>query len=492
MNAFAQTRRRARAVGAMAFLLSGLLLQAALEASPASGASQTARQLNVLFIVADDLNNSLGCYGHPVVKSPNLDRLARHGVRFERAYCNYPVCNASRASFLSGLRPETTRVLDNETPTRRYIGDAPMLPEHFRRHGYRTLKVGKIFHTGDAFEDPRSWDVDIRENDTAKNPPAEQILRPFGARGMILKARDEETWDGFVARKSVALLEEALAANQPFFLAVGFRRPHAPYIAPEKYFALYDAAKLKPRAGPPGHVTNIPPLALTYKLGDPAFPTGSLAGETIAAYYASVSFMDAQVGLLLDALDRHRLWERTVVVFLSDHGYHLGEHGGLWHKMTLFEESAAAPLMVAAPGRKAGVSSPRLVEFVDVYPTLVELCGLPGVTPLEGRSFAPLLQNPRRPWKQAAFTVVARARTELSDAPARGTEWKKQLDPNWLGRTVRTERWRYTEWPDGTSELYDHRTDPYEYVNLALAPKHQRTVAELKSLLRRGGQTAVP
>lgn len=461
-----------------------------LGASPPRTANAPSRgPLNVLLIVADDLNRDLGCYGHPVVRSPNLDRLAQRGVRFARAYCNYPVCNPSRVSFLSGLRPETTRVLDNHTPTRAFMPDAVMLPEYFRRHGYRTLKVGKIFHTGPEFEDPRSWDVDIREDETAKSPPREQILRPFGERGFILKARDEDTWDGFVARKAVALMEQAVREGQPFFVAAGFRRPHAPYIAPEKYFALYDPSKLQPRLGPTGHVTNIPPLALTYKLGDPALPMDK-AGETIAAYYASISFMDAQVGVLLEALDRGGLWARTVVVFVSDHGYHLGEHGGLWHKMTLFEEATGTPLIVVAPGCLAGAATERLVELVDLYPTLTELCGLPTPSGLAGKSFAPLLSHPRLRWKNAVFTVVARARTIPSAESGAPGEWKRRLDPEWLGRTVRTERWRYTEWPDGTAELYDHQKDPFEYSNLAGRRKFAHTVAELRALLHESRSTS--
>src|SRR5262249_36358235 len=201
--------------------------------------SAEAQKLNVLLIVADDLNNNLGCYGHPVVKSPNIDRLASRGMRFDRAYCNYPVCNASRTSFLSGRRPSTTHIVDNATPTRTFLGDTVFLPEYFRRQGYRTIKVGKIFHTGDQFEDPRSWDVDIREKTQAKNPPAEQILRKQGPTGIVLRTADENTWDGFVARKAAQLLEECAKEGKPFFVAAGFRRPHAPYIAPEKYYALY-------------------------------------------------------------------------------------------------------------------------------------------------------------------------------------------------------------------------------------------------------------
>ncbi len=443
--------------------------------------SCAAQPLNVLFIVADDLNVNLGCYGHLVVKSPNIDRLAARGTWFAAAYCNYPVCNPSRVSFLSGRRPDTTGIVDNVTPTRTFLKDTVMLPEHFRKNGYRTLKVGKIFHTGDGWEDPRSWDLDIRENSTSKKPPQAQILREQGPRGIVLNAKDEDTWDGFVARKAAALMKEAAASGKPFFLAAGFRRPHAPYIAPQKYFALYDPAQLTPRLGPPEHLKNIPPLALTYTFGDRAFPTEA-PGATIAGYYASITFMDAQVGLLLDALDRLNLSERTVIVFFGDHGYHLGEHGGLWHKMTLFDEGTRVPLIVAAPGRNPGQVSRRLVELVDVYPTLCELCGLKQPEGLEGLSVVPLLDRPERPWKQAVFTVVSRGKTK------KATEG---LDRNVMGRTALGERWRYTVWPDGGEELYDHQNDPYEYANLARNPRYAEALAGQKKLLAQGWKAAL-
>ncbi len=383
-------------------------------ADQAASANDLARP-NVLFIVSDDLNNSLGCYGNPVVKSPNIDRLAARGMRFERAYCNYPVCNASRTSFLSGRRPETTGVLDNATPTRSHLKDAVFLPELFLQHGYRTIKVGKIFHTGDEFEDPRSWDTDIRETKQAKNPPAEQVLRRQGPKGIVLRAKDEDTWDGFVARRAVELMQEAATSGKPFFVAAGFRRPHTPYIAPEKYYALYHPDELRPRSGPADHLAKIPDLALTYRIGvNPRFPE-KRPGDTIAAYYAAISYMDAQVGLLLDALDRLGLTDRTIVIFTSDHGYHLGEHGGLWHKLSLFDECARIPLIVAVPGNKPGTSL-RLVESVDLYPTLADLCGLPPPVDLEGTSFKPLLDDPTRPWKQAVFTVVSRPAKNCSPA----------------------------------------------------------------------------
>jgi len=430
--------------------------------------------LNVLYILSDDLNTSLGCYGHPFVKSPNIDRLAARGVRFEHAYCNYPVCNPSRTSFLSGKRPDTTGVVDNATPTRTFLKDSVMMPEHFRRNGYTAIKVGKIFHTGDKFEDPRSWDVDIREDRTAKNPPAEQLARTEGCGGVVLRAKDEDTWDGFVARKAAELMEKAVKDGKPFFVAAGFRRPHAPYIAPEKYFALYDPDKLHPRPGPPEHLANIPDLALTYRLGEKKFPEKN-PGDTMAAYYASISFMDAQVGVLLDALDRLKLRDNTIVVFHSDHGYHLGEHGGLWHKVCLFEETTRVPLIVAAPGKKEGATSPSLVELVDVFPTLTELCGLQTPVDLDGKSFAPLLSTPDRAWKQAVFTVVSRG---MGEGPA------KKLDAAKLGRTVLTAEWRYTEWHDGSAELYHHPDDPFEYANLAKDPSHAKKVAKMQALLR--------
>jgi iduronate 2-sulfatase len=461
-----------------AFLLTTLTVSTAF-AAPAGA------RWNVLYIVSDDLNDNLGCYGNLVVKSPYIDRLAARGMRFDRAYCNYPVCNPSRTSFLSGRRPDTTRVLDNETPTRSHLRDTVFLPEFFRQNGYRTIKVGKIYHTGDAFEDPRSWDVDIRETKQAKSPPAEQVLRRQGPNGIVLRAKDEDTWDGFVACKAVELMQEAAAKGTPFFIAAGFRRPHTPYIAPERYYALYNPDDLQPRPGPPEHLAKVPDLALTYRTGiNPKFPV-QRPGDTIAAYYAAISFMDAQVGLLLQALDRLDLWDRTIVVFQSDHGYHLGEHGGLWHKLTLFEECARAPLIVAAPGRKPGACL-RLVEMVDIYPTLADLCGFRMQEELEGTSFKPLLDDPTRPWKRAAFTVVSRPR------PDRQKGGPKFGDALSLGRTVFDGRWRYTEWPDGSAELYDHYHDPFEYENLVAEPGRSAQLAKMKKLLGDGWKAAQP
>ncbi len=307
-------------------------------------AAETDR-LNVLFIVADDMNNRLDCYGADV-KSPSLDELARHGTRFDRAYCQVSVCNPSRVSFLSGLRPDKTGVYTLVEPTRSHLGDWVMLPEYFRKNGYFTAGVGKVFHTGLGFEDPRSWDVEIPE--FGKRPPVDQIVKwgnPDGPGDHTtdwawLKTPDEQTPDGIVARKAVELMKQAQRDHTPFFIAAGFRRPHAPYAAPQQYFELYPLDRIKLADAPPaGYATKLLPAAVNYP--PPAKPLTNLEQrELIAAYYACNSFVDAQVGVLLKALDDLKLWDNTVVVFFSDHGYHLGEHGGLWHKMSLFEECA--------------------------------------------------------------------------------------------------------------------------------------------------------
>jgi len=462
-----------------------ILLAASALAVASRADEPTATRLNVLHIVADDLNVDLGCYGDPTVKSPNIDRLAARGVRFDRAYCNYPVCNPSRTSFLSGKRPDTTGVVDNVTPTRTRLVDSVMLPQFFRRHGWRTEKVGKIFHTGDRFEDPPSWDFDLRETKEAKQPPASQVVRKIKGGGVVLDADDADTWDGKVARKSVELLEAAARGGKPFYIATGFRRPHGPYIAPRKYHDLYPLEAMTWPAEPPGYPSGVPRLAFTYPPGKPTLPESGRA-RVMSAYYASISFMDAQVGVLIDALDRLKLWDTTIVVFQSDHGYHLGDHGGLHHKMTLFEEGVRVPLIVVAPGVKPGLVSPGLVELVDLYPTLADLCGLEPPVDLEGTSFRPLLDDPGRPWKSATFAVVGRR-----DPPEGGGNGEK-LDMNYMGRTVRTDRWRYTEWPDGTAELYDQQADPRDYANLADRPEHAATRSRLKATLAAGWRGALP
>jgi iduronate 2-sulfatase len=453
--------------------------------------ARAAERRNVLFIVADDMNTALGCYGDKIVRTPNIDALGRRGVVFDHAYCQYPLCQPSRTSFLSGRRPETTKVYTLVTPTRQYLGDTVFLPEHFRKQGYYTAHVGKVYHTGgDEFEDARSWDEEFREY--GKTPPPETVLRAGkepGPKGHtfewdILKSTDEQTPDGFVARKSVELMEKAVQQNKPFFLGVGFRRPHAPYAAPQKWFDLYPPAQIPLPYGNSADYARLLPAAINHEAPDQPL-TPKVIREHIAAYYACNSFIDAQVGHVLDAVGRLNLWGNTSIVFLGDNGYHLGDHGGLWHKSTLFEQAAHIPLIAWSPDRKGlGQRSSRLVELVDLYPTLTELSGLSKPDGLEGTSFVPLLDNPKRPWKKAAFSTMGRGKDR--------TEAAKDIE--FLGQSVRTERWRYTEWDGGKQgiELYDESEDPLELHKLSGQKEYAKVEQEMKGILRAGWRGALP
>jgi len=433
-------------------------------------------KLNVLFIAVDDLNVSLGCYGHSLVKSPNIDRLAKHGVRFDRAYCQYPLCNPSRSSLLSGFRPDTTKIYDNGIPVRKHFPDVVTLPQLFKNNGYYSARVGKIFHYGvpgqigtSGLDDPPSWNEFVNPSGRDRDEQADVInFTPFihnlGASlaWMSIGGTDEEETDGKVATETIRILREH--KDQPFFMATGFYRPHVPDIATKKYFDLYSVKDIELPMGPMEHFANIPSLAMTVKP-----PNYGLDGDKLRlfkrAYFASISFVDAQVGRVLDELERLKLADHTVVVLFGDHGWLLGEHGQ-WQKMCLFEESVRVPLIILMPGAKGnGHPSPRTVELVDLYPTLADLCGLPAPATLEGKSLRPLLNQPKCAWTAPAYTQVVHAKK--------------------MGRSVRTERWRYTEWNGGKDglELYDHDHDPHEWRNLANDSKYAGTVEEMKKLL---------
>ena len=445
-----------------------------------SAPAAPARPLNVLFIAVDDMNNDLGCYGHPLVKSPNIDRLAARGLRFERAYCQFPLCSPSRSSLMTGLRPDTTRVFDLQYHFRQGLPDVVTLPQMFMRNGYYVARVGKMYHYGNpgdigtpGLDDKVSWmerfnpagrDHTTLELDVINYTPGHGL----GSAMAFLAdptGQDAQHTDGKVADQAIHLME--LHKDHPFFIGAGFYKPHCPWITPKKYFDLYKLDDITLPTITTNTPREYPAMALASTRPWPYFGiSADKARECKLAYYAAISFVDAQIGRLLDAVDRLGLRDNTIIVFWSDHGYHLGEHG-LWFKQSCFEESARVPLIIVVPGQKtAGQASPRLVELLDLYPTLADLTGLTPPKDLQGASLRPLLEEPTAPWSLPAYTQVERARGP--------------------GHSVRTERWRYTEWNFGRggSELYDHQNDPQELHNLAADPAHAEMVAEMKALLK--------
>lgn len=456
-----------------------VLIAAVLAASVAADAAAqpASRRPNVLLIMSDDLNDDMATYGHPIVRTPNIDRLAARGVRFDRAYNQFPLCSPSRVSMLTGLRPDTTRIYDLTTNFRTIHPDVVTLPQMFRRNGYVAARVGKIYHYGNpgqigtsGLDDPASWDavVNPRGIDKDEEPVLTNLLPNRGLGSTLAfyasPAPDEQHTDGKVAAETIALLETH--KDRPFFIAAGFYRPHCPYIAPRKYFDLYPLEKIAVPKFTAEQIADLPQPALWTRPPNWDVPEEGLR-QSIQAYYASITFMDAQVGRILDALDRLKLRDNTIVVFVSDHGYHLGDKGQ-WMKMSLFERSARQPLIIAAPRLKRGATT-RLVELIDVYPTLAELTGLAPAPGLQGRSLVPLLADPRARWDRPAFTQVTRG-------PAQD---------RFMGYSVRTEKWRYIEWDEGKrgAQLYDEVADPAEMKNLAGDPKYASVVGEMRQLL---------
>jgi len=440
------------------------------------GRCAAAEQPNVLFIVADDLRDTLGCYGNTAVKTPNLDRLAARGVRFDRAYVQYPVCNPSRSSFLSGLRPDQTGITDNGTILRDKLPEVVTFPQLLKESGWQSVAFGKIYHLGGGRNEalrrkwmdlPKSWDSAqaFEATATGKQALAGRNLtegKLKWCQWAMADGGDDDQADGQNARAAVEFIEQAGA--KPWLLSVGFHKPHDPFIAPKKYFDLYPTESLKLYQDPKS-MTPAPPLAVGFGDYGREFAkfTEVERKEFLRAYYAGVSFMDAQVGRVLEALDRRQLWDKTVVIFISDHGYHLGERQW-WNKNTLFERSTRAPLIIAAPGVKAGVVK-GIVEFVDLYPTITDLCGVKPPPGLAGQSLRPWLRDPARPGKEAAYTIVTRG-------------------PNQRGESIRTDRWRFTLWSDGGKELYDHASDPQETSNLAATSGMEKVITELTAKLK--------
>jgi uncharacterized sulfatase len=429
------------------------------------------------------MNTALGCYGHPVVKTPHVDALAGRGVRFERAYCQFPLCGPSRASLLTGMRPDSTRVLGNEIDFRNYHPDCITLPQLFKNSGWYSAREGKMFHMNvpggvgsPKYQDEASWNHSVSPQGLElKTLGGGRRLSPPGVgHGMqwISAGTPAGQADTNAADHALALLEQHAA--QPFFLGLGFIRPHLPFVAPSAFFDMYPLGAMAVPKNPPGDLDDIPAAAKSVRphLWNDMRMDEPRIREALRGYYASTSFMDDQVGRVLGGLRRMGLADNTIVVFWGDHGWHLGEHTR-WQKMSLMEESARVPLIVAAPGRKGNGSASRsLVEFVDVYPALAELCGLTPPNTIEGQSFVPLLDNPSRGFKKAAFTQL-----KFEDI---------------TGRSVRTDRHRYIRWEGagGGEELYDHRADPGEFTNLAAKPEARQVLERHRAILDAGWRSA--
>ena len=470
------------------FAMSVLVLLVLLAGWPAGAAEPPAGRPNVLLVMCDDLRPALHCYGDTTASSPNIDALAARGVRFSKAYCQFPLCNPSRASLLTGRRPGHTQVRNNGRHFRAVAPDVVTLPQAFRQAGYRVERVGKLYHYGvpaqigtDGLDDPPSWDAvfNPRGRDVTDEPLIFS-LEPgkFGGTVSWLAAEgsDAEQTDGIGAARAVELLEGFAETQKPFFLAVGFYRPHTPYVAPRSWFAQHPPEQIELPQLPADHDAQLPAAALQMRDKKEQRLVGPLGREAVQAYRAAVSFVDAQVGSVVAALRRLKLDDNTIIVFTSDHGYHLGEHG-LWQKRTLFEESARVPLVIVPPpgSAPAGVGTVGVVdhpvELIDILPTVCSLAGVPTPAGIDGRSLvADML---------AACGV---ADVKLATRPAL-TEVEY---PGLRGVSMRTERHRYTLWNGGRlgRQLYDHDTDPHEFHNLADKPEQAATVAQLDRQLR--------
>ncbi len=429
--------------------------------------NQNSSPPNVVMVIVDDLNNTLECYDHPLVKTPNVNRLAEQGILFRNAYCNYAVCNPSRSSFLSGLRPETLGILGNRTPLQSVLGDRITMPNLFRRNGYYTVSIGKVFHGRNEHNDPEAWDeiYNFQTTDLGKQGEGRNLTegKLKWCRWLAAEGTDEDQIDGQTTAKAIEFLEKE--HEQPFFLAVGLAKPHDPFNAPKKYFDLYPIEDCVPPDIPDGWE---PPYKHTLPGETKTFNkfTDQERMEFLRSYYACTSFMDAQLGKIMNTLDEEGLMENTLIVFFGDHGYHLGEHGW-WNKVTIYEKGHNAPLIIyTGDDNVAGKETTAMIEFLDFYPTLTNYCGLDSIPDhLEGMDFGSVLKDPESSFRDHVNSIIRRG--------------------EFLGRTVKTREWRYTEWDDGNkgTELYDQLNDPLEYNDLSGYPEYESVMAKMRSLI---------
>jgi arylsulfatase A-like enzyme len=462
-----------------------------------------AQRKNVLFLIADDLNNMLGCYGDRLAKTPHLDKLAERGTRFDKAYCSFPLCGPSRNSILTGLYPNSTGIQANSLIFRQTIPLQLSMSQAFRQQGYFAGRIGKLYHYNvpnsigtNGHDDPASWELELNGAgvDRLQEHPQIFTLTPkqFGGTlsWLASSAPEEQHTDCIAAKDAEWVLERcARAGERPFFLAVGFFRPHTPYVSPKSYFDQHQESAMPLVQGVAEDRADMPPAALGSAKKEQDGMTDAQRRQCRQAYNASITFMDAQVGKVIAALDRLGLTDKTVIVFTSDHGYHMGEHG-LWQKQSLFEESARVPLLVVAPGgAKGAVAAP--VSQVDLFPTLAELCGVTPPTNLQGQSLVPLLKDAQAQSRGWALTQVVRGGNikRYGASGAVGDKGKR-----FYGYSLRTMRYRYTEWDEGRegAELYDHDTDPKELTNLVKNPDQAENVRLLASQLAAAVKTSLP
>lgn len=458
---------------------------------------------NVLFIVCDDLNSHVSTSGYQPIETPAFEQLAKEGMTFERAYCQYPVCGPSRASFLSGLYPETTTILGNDEDIRELRPGTMSMPEAFKKTGYWTASTGKVFHGFTKYEPGETWDEVVKYNNdemphVAK--PREEFEKQHGSiheqanrelwkerlaslskqtRGQSTPGygpsglKDEQHADGKNAQQVISWLDSKSYGDQPFFIACGIQKPHVPFLAPDSYFEKYPQENLKFHLAPKDFWDQAPHSAIDKRYEGFGFELGiendSLRREYTQAYHACITFIDTQIGKIFAEVKRQGLWENTIIVLTSDHGYQLGEHF-MWGKVTLFEVCARVPMIVRVPGMTpAGSKSKGLIELVDLFPTLAELCSVPIPDETQGKSFVPMLADPTAPGKPVAYTMVKRGEER--------------------GRAIRTHRYRYALWPDG-EELYDLENDPHEYTNLANSTEHRELLEQMRGHLSERYQVA--
>ena len=473
------TKRKRTLLAAGAALLSlvagGCTTNPVLAEQPIPAPAQRQQERpNVLVIIADDMGTRLGTYGFDV-RTPNIDAFAQGAVRFDRAYTQFPICGTSRASFLTGLRPNT---IGPEAIWERYRCTQPdivTLPQYFRQNGYYSARVGKVFHQGvpsdigrDGDDDALAWDEAINPRGVDKDVE-DMVVNATPGLGLGranawlgTQAEDAAHTDGMVASEAIRIMRQRAASGQPFFLTVGFYRPHVPEIAPQQWFDLYPAEQMQLAAETPESLAAVPEAATNTDV--PNLGMSELQQrQMIAAYQAATSQMDMHFGQVMAELERLGLAENTIVMFLGDHGFMLGEHGQ-WQKTLLWEESLRVPLIVRAPGVSRPGSSNRIVEMLDIFPTLVSLAGLDPYGRNEGDDLTPLLADHDAPWDEVAQSQLYGA------------------------RSVRTDRWRYNEFNDAgqTRQLFDHRADPTEHRNLAYDPAYAAVVAELRAQLPQG------